>query len=75
MRNMTIALDDETFDASKAYAREHGTSVNAMIRQFLRATTAPASAQSPVQGFLALSREAHGHSGGRRWTREELHER
>jgi hypothetical protein len=74
MPNVTIALDERTLSASREYARRHGTTLNSMIRQFLRETAMPAVKRSPVDEFLDLTDQFPGDSGGWRWNREELYD-
>ncbi|MGH9418257.1 MAG: hypothetical protein ACRD01_16680 [Terriglobales bacterium] len=74
MKNVTLAIDDATLAASRAYAKRHNTTLNQLIRDLLRRTVG--SHQSAgVDELLRYMREHPGDSEGRTWTREEIHER
>ncbi|GHV72714.1 hypothetical protein AGMMS49940_00160 [Spirochaetia bacterium] len=74
MRNITLAIDEQTLALGRQYAQKRKISFNQLVRRLVEQTVNP-----PVEGgldkFLALAEEAHGHSGGQKWTRDELHER
>ena len=36
MKNITLALDDETLSAGRAYAKRHHTTLNQLVRDLLR---------------------------------------
>lgn len=36
MKNVTIALDDETHKAARVYAAQHGTSLSALVKDYLQ---------------------------------------
>lgn len=76
MTNLTITVDEETLKRARIRAIEDGTSVNMVLRGFLEAWARP-PAEAAGQEFVAITRRASGGSGthGRRWTREELHDR
>jgi hypothetical protein len=76
MVNLTIALDEETFERARSKASEEGTSVDTLVRSYLEAYTGVREeSKQAVRTLLDLSRKVSSGSGGRRWTREELHER
>ncbi|GHT65324.1 hypothetical protein FACS1894110_06920 [Spirochaetia bacterium] len=62
MRNITLAIDEQTL------------ALNQLVRRLVEQTVNP-SIKDGLDKFLALAEEAHGHSGGQKWTRDELHER
>ncbi|MDD5307408.1 MAG: hypothetical protein PHU25_08810 [Deltaproteobacteria bacterium] len=74
MPNITISIDEETLRASRRYAQEHKTSLNALIRRMLERTVTRASSDW-VDECFSLMDEAAVRGGGRRWTRDEIHER
>ncbi len=44
MANVTLSIDDDVLKRSREYARAHGVSLNAMIRDLLeRAVSAPSA--------------------------------
>lgn len=75
MKNITLALDEETHRAGREYARHHHTSLNALIRKLLRQTIAQDSKTSGLEEFLRLAEAAKADSKGWKWNREEIHDR
>ncbi|MBI3203076.1 MAG: hypothetical protein HYZ29_16180 [Myxococcales bacterium] len=84
MANLTITVDDELLKKARIRALERGTSVNAVLAAYLRAFAGEAQVQArATRSLLALAAEnskAGGRArakrrGGRRWTRDALHER
>jgi hypothetical protein len=73
MKNITLAIDDETLAASREYAKKHGTTVNALVRQLLDRTVRQNSA-AKIGELFRLMDEHPGNSGGWKWNREELYE-
>jgi plasmid stability protein len=76
MKNITVSVDDEVYRKARIRAAELGTSVSAMVRQFLndldggdtdfqRRKRAQAQAIGSIRAFRA----------GDRLTRDEVHER
>ena len=76
MANLTIALDDHLLQKARVRAAEQGTSVNAVLRQYLEEWTDRREAQKrAIDNLLEASRKSKASSGGRKWTRDELYER
>jgi plasmid stability protein len=76
MANLTIALDDDLLQKARVRAAELGTSVNAVLRDYLEEWTARKEARRrAIESFVEASRRSKASSGGRKWTRDELHER
>ncbi len=77
MANLTIVVDEQTLKKARIRALEEGTSVNAVLREFLEAYAGVSREQrEAARRILASSRESTSGSGpgGRTWTREELYE-
>lgn len=74
MRNITLALDEETLDAGRAYAQRHQTTLNALVRDLLLRTVI-ADRDAAVQEMFRLMDAHPGRSDGRPWTRDELYAR
>lgn len=76
MANLTITLEDDLLKRARVRAVEQGTSVNAVLRDYLEQYAGlRAQREEAARAILALSEAAQsGHVGGR-WTRDELHER
>jgi plasmid stability protein len=84
MANLTITVDDELLKRARIRALDRGTSVNAVLAEYLRVYAGDRDAR--VQATRALielaakNTRAGGSArakqrGGRRWTRDELHDR
>ena len=74
MKNITLAIDEETLAAGRAYAKRHKTTLNALVRELLVKTVVPDREAAVREMFRLL--DAHpGNSHGQRWTREELYDR
>ena len=73
MKNVTIAIDEETLAASREYARAHHTSLNNMIRDLLERTVVTEARATWADEFLELAVKAGGDSHGKKWKREDLY--
>ncbi len=74
MKNITLAIDEETLTAGRAYAERHRTTLNALVRDLL-ARTVHVDRTAAVDELFRLMDQAPGRSGGTQWTRDELYER
>jgi plasmid stability protein len=73
--NLTITVDDEVLRRARIRALSQGTSVNAVLREFLE-SYAGSEVEAAARTRLAkLARGSTASSGpdGRTWTREDLH--
>jgi len=76
MANLTITIDDALLRRARMRALEQGTSVNALLREYLVAYAGSSRLQErALADLLALSTTANSRRGGATWTRDELHER
>jgi plasmid stability protein len=77
MANLTISIDEETLRRARIRALEQGTSVNAVLREYLDAYIGEHPAGRALDELVELARAAKSSSGksGRRWNRDEAHER
>jgi hypothetical protein len=76
MGNLTITVDKESLKKARIRALQEGTSVNALLRDFLDAYAGVRREQQEAAArIIALSRKAQSRRGSRAWTRDELHER
>ena len=71
-KNITIAIDEQLIAAGRAYAQQHNTSLNGLIRQLLEQAVLPASSQWLDECF-ALMDQAAPNSQGEQWKREDLY--
>lgn len=74
MKNITLAIDAETLEASRAYAERHQTTLNALVRDLL-AKTAHRDRTALASQMFHLMDAFPVRSRKRRWTREELYVR
>lgn len=76
MGNLTITVDAESLKKARIRALQEGTSVNALLREFLDSYAGVRREQQEAAGRIAaLSRSSKSRRGGRTWTRADLHER
>ena len=77
MANLTITVDEETVKRARMRALEEGTSVNALLREYLDDYAGVRQErQEALRRILASSRESTSATGpgGRTWTRDDLYE-
>ena len=74
MKNVTLALDEETLEAGRDYAQRHKTTLNNLVRELLRKTTV-GDRKAAASEMLRLMKKYPGKSTGPRWTRAELYGR
>lgn len=76
MANLTVVIESETLKRARMRALEEGTSVNAVVRDYL-AEYAGTKAQKDkaINDLLRLSQRVKARRGNRQWTREDLHRR
>ena len=79
MKNITLSIDEKVLKAARIYAAEHGTTVNALVREYLIGL-ASANKQdleaehAKLRAELAeLNRNSHGDLGDWKWNREDIH--
>lgn len=77
MANLTITIDERLLKQARMRALEDGTSVNALLRDYLERYAGVSDTAAGLDGFVRLARRSSATSGpaGRTWTREGLHDR
>lgn len=77
MANLTVTIDARVLRRARSRALERGTSVNAVVSEYLAQYAGSSATAAALAGFLDLAASADAGSGerGRTWTREELHDR
>jgi hypothetical protein len=77
MAKLTLTIDAELLKQARIRAFEQGTSLNALVRDYLEGLTGQARAPDPAGAILELARgsDTGSGAGGRTWTRGELYER
>jgi hypothetical protein len=78
--NLTIVVDEEVLKRARVRALEQGTSVNSVLAERLRAYAGELRTQASATLALidlarSLPRKGTRRRAGRRWSRDELHER
>ncbi len=76
MAKLTITVPEEILKSARRRALEQGTSVNAVLRDYLSqfVGTQPAQANA-AKRVVELSRTAGSGRGKAKWTRDDIHER
>ncbi len=74
MPNITMAIEKPLLEKARAYTRRQHTTVNALVRDLLRQTVAPREDDWAEKLFRDMD-AVNARSSGKRWSREELHER
>jgi plasmid stability protein len=76
MKNITVSVEDETYRKARVKAAEQGTSVSALVKQFLSNLV---SNESEFERLLrderAIRQRISNFSAGERLPRDELYER
>lgn len=75
MANLTLVIDANILRRARIRALEQGTSVNAMVRDYLAGVAGESQATDAMAAYLVIVQEAGASSGGRNWTRDELYDR
>jgi plasmid stability protein len=77
MAKLTLHIDDDLLRRARIRARKDGTSVNAIVCDFLTRFAADEHGHMGLRAFLDVARESSATSGasGRQWTRDSLHDR
>lgn len=76
MANLTLSIDDELLKRARIRALERDTSVNALVRDYLKELAEERTSQTQMKEFLDWAASVKAGSGpqGRTWTRDELYE-
>ena len=73
---LTITVDSHVLKRARIRALEEGTSVKAVLGDYLEAYAGGAERSSQaVRRLLLLAKSSESGRGGAVWTRDELHER
>jgi hypothetical protein len=76
-RNITLAIDDADLSRARRYAAEHSTTVNALVREYLKSLSPEMTAdqQAAVERMRNRSQARTSFMTGPTWTREDLYDR
>jgi plasmid stability protein len=77
MANLTITVDEKLLRRARTKAAERGTSVNAVMRDFLEQYAGPSGVAAALVEMFEIADSAGASTGeaGITWTREDLHDR
>ena len=76
MKNVTLSVDERVLARVRRYAVERRSSVNALVREYLRTLAEKEDrAQGARKRIRELSRSSRARIGDRSWDRDSLHER
>ena len=74
--NITLNVDETVLRTVRVYAAQHGSSVNALVREFLAGIATREDRVSKARERIReLSRQSAARVGSRNWTRSDLHAR
>jgi Family of unknown function (DUF6364) len=71
--NLTLSVEDGLVERAREVARQQGTSLNALIRDYLEGLTGQLGGDEILTEFEAMWAEP-GNSGGKPFKREELYD-
>lgn len=71
--NITLSIDEQLVERARAVAREQGTSLNALIREYIELLAGQLGGETVLEQFQAMW-QAPGNSNGKRFDREEIYE-
>lgn len=63
MTNVTISIDEQTLQRARIRALKQGTSVNALLRDYLESFAGLDTARRALQDFVKAAEESPGSSG------------
>lgn len=76
MANLTIVIEGDTLKRARMRALEEGTSVNAVVRDYLADYAGMKDQkEKAIRDLLRLSQRTKTRRGNRLWIRDDLHER
>ena len=72
--NLTLSVDEQLVERAREVARQQGTSLNALIRQYIESLAGERSGPEVVRQLQALWDAETGTSGGKPFRRDEVYE-
>ncbi len=63
--NITLSADEQVIEAARKWAAEHGTSINAVVREYLAALAHDPEKEQAAEAFAANARTYAGDSSGK----------
>jgi Family of unknown function (DUF6364) len=76
-RNITLAIDDNDLSRARRYAAEHATTVNALVREYLKSLSPELTEEqlAAVERMRARSDARSSFMSGRTGTRADIYDR
>lgn len=75
MANITLSADPALIDKARALARRQGTTLNQLVRAYLKSITGDGDdASKSGRELLELMRRSGGRSGGKKLNRQDAYE-
>ena len=76
MKNITLAIDDAVLEEVRVYAAKRNTSVNGLVRDYLKALAEQEDKTARARRRLReLMDQTTLEAGPQTWTRDDLHDR
>jgi hypothetical protein len=70
--NITLSADRNLVEKARRYAKEHGTSLNQLIRDYLERLAGDISPEEAAREFELIATSMPGDSAGMGWTGREV---
>jgi hypothetical protein len=74
MKYITLPIDEKILALGMKYAKKHNISFNALVIKLLRQTIQSEN-KNWFEKFFKIMDKLKSSSNGRKWTRDEIHER
>jgi len=75
MKNITLSVDEETWRQARIKAAERGTTVSALVRDYLNSLSRRGTETDPTTTLFDTLDRARSYQASSRMTREESHAR
>ncbi len=77
MANLTVTINEQVLRRARIRALEQGTSVNALVADYLMRFAGMGTTEKALEEFLEIAKRSHASSGpgGRTLQREDLYDR
>ena len=73
MANLTLTIDDEVLKKARIHALERGTSVNALVREYLERIVHDESELEAIVKGIEATADAAPERRASKWTRDDLY--
>lgn len=73
--NLTLSIDEKLAQRARQVAQSLDKSLNQMVREYLEHLAQLDDAQADMDELRRLSLEYGGHSGGKKFVRDEIYDR